>query len=364
MTDETRPTPARFVPRLAVVGEDAAVGDLLDEFPGRFTLEVCDTGEVLDSLLVAASVDLVLVDARRKLPASSVSDVLRREQMIDFLVVGTPPDRRTLPSWMRSHACPWPSERSGFYRLVMASSRKAQLERKLHRIESDNARLQTEARLGRALATALHEINNPLDAAQRFARLARQSTEEETTTKHIDSALLGLERIAEQVHAVQRDARRAATELREDELRDILREAVVISGVGSSLRLSMSLAEDLPRVPRALVGVLVNLLANARRASTDGGRVEIKAQRRGDHLEIDVTDDGEGFGDLFAEELFEPYFTTHAGRGGIGLGLPSSRVAVEQLGGSLTATSPGVDRGATFTICIPCPTEHRSEERT
>jgi signal transduction histidine kinase len=70
-----------------------------------------------------------------------------------------------------------------------------------------------------------------------------------------------------------------------------------------------------------------------------------------------MRDTGVGFDQKFATEMFEPFTQAEQSvdrpKGGLGLGLAiASRLATLQ-GGSLTAVSPGLQQGATFTLQLP-----------
>jgi signal transduction histidine kinase len=57
-----------------------------------------------------------------------------------------------------------------------------------------------------------------------------------------------------------------------------------------------------------------------------------------------------------AKQVFEPFFTTKAPGSGYGLGLAVCQRIVDESGGSIEVTS-GSDRGACFTVTLPCFTE-------
>jgi signal transduction histidine kinase len=54
-----------------------------------------------------------------------------------------------------------------------------------------------------------------------------------------------------------------------------------------------------------------------------------------------------------AQRLFAPFVRGHPGYPGLGLGLSLARSIVELHGGELGGSSPGVGRGAAFTIRLP-----------
>lgn len=102
--------------------------------------------------------------------------------------------------------------------------------------------------------------------------------------------------------------------------------------------------------------ILVNLIRNAKYALDDAKRPDkvltIKLGKNGgDHIKIQVIDNGVGIPPENLTRIFRHGFTTRST--GHGFGLHSSAIAIKELGGSLTAHSDGVGKGATFTLLLP-----------
>ena len=69
-------------------------------------------------------------------------------------------------------------------------------------------------------------------------------------------------------------------------------------------------------------------------------------------VQVELADDGCGMSPAVAERAFEPFFTTRASEGGIGLGLSTCRDLVTELDGSIQLSSQeGV--GTNVTVRIP-----------
>jgi two-component system, sensor histidine kinase len=70
-----------------------------------------------------------------------------------------------------------------------------------------------------------------------------------------------------------------------------------------------------------------------------------------------VRDDGMGMEEPMLAEVFEPFVQSERGlsrsEGGMGLGLTLVKALVELHGGSVSASSAGVDRGSEFVVRIP-----------
>jgi signal transduction histidine kinase len=127
------------------------------------------------------------------------------------------------------------------------------------------------------------------------------------------------------------------------------------------IALEVSLDDDLPAVVAdriQLQQVLINLLVNASEAMR-----EVPLERRHlamraihdvaeghDWVLVTVADGGVGLGEIDADRLFDPFYTTKPG--GLGMGLSISRSIVESHGGRLWATS-NPHHGATFHLALP-----------
>lgn len=115
-------------------------------------------------------------------------------------------------------------------------------------------------------------------------------------------------------------------------------------------------AEGRYRVDRsAVLQILGNLLQNALTATKDrpDGRVVLHAATSDDgrRLRIQVVDNGIGIAADRITAIFSPGNSTRPGS--LGIGLHSAANTATRLGGVLTASSPGEQQGATFTLDLP-----------
>lgn len=103
--------------------------------------------------------------------------------------------------------------------------------------------------------------------------------------------------------------------------------------------------------------VIWNLLSNAVKFTPKGGRVQVRLERINSHVEIIVSDTGQGINPDFLPYLFERFTqadsSTTRAYTGLGLGLALVRHLVELHGGTVLAQSPGKGQGATFTVKLP-----------
>jgi two-component system, OmpR family, sensor histidine kinase KdpD len=102
--------------------------------------------------------------------------------------------------------------------------------------------------------------------------------------------------------------------------------------------------------------VLFNLLDNAAKYSPVGGRIDIRASRDGELVEIEVVDEGPGIPAADLERIFDKFYRVQAQdrrRAGTGLGLAICRGFVEALGGWISARNRRDRSGAVLTIRMP-----------
>jgi signal transduction histidine kinase len=114
----------------------------------------------------------------------------------------------------------------------------------------------------------------------------------------------------------------------------------------------------LVEVDPELVGRAVdNLVRNALKYSPGRSEVWLSVRSEGDSAVLEVRDEGMGLREEDIAQLFKKYgrlVPQKAGTmEGIGLGLYLTRLLVEAHGGTISAASPGLGKGATFTIRLP-----------
>jgi two-component system phosphate regulon sensor histidine kinase PhoR len=101
--------------------------------------------------------------------------------------------------------------------------------------------------------------------------------------------------------------------------------------------------------------VVINLVHNAIKFTPPAGKVEVSVERRGDFAAIVVADTGVGLAPSEVPRLFERFYKADRSRAtsGTGLGLAIVKHLVQAHRGRITAESPGVGQGATFTVLLP-----------
>jgi PAS domain S-box-containing protein len=109
--------------------------------------------------------------------------------------------------------------------------------------------------------------------------------------------------------------------------------------------------------PARLQQIVWNLLSNAVKFTPQGGRIRVELLRRSSHVEIAVTDSGEGINAEFLPFVFDRFRQADASikrrHGGLGLGLAIVRHLAELHGGSVSAHSDGEGHGARFAVQLP-----------
>ncbi len=213
-----------------------------------------------------------------------------------------------------------------------------------------------------------HELRNPLAPMRTaLAVLAHAEPGGKHATKSIEVIARQLDHLVQIVDDLLDVARieRGKLELRPEplELGTIIEQALddhLPTFEANGIRLERSL-EDEPFWIHAdrtrIVQVVTNLLGNAAKFTPSGGRVEVTLRRHGGRATCTVRDDGIGIAPAMLHRIFEPFVQEAQElartRGGLGLGLATVKALVELQGGSVTASSEGIGRGALFEVTLP-----------
>jgi K+-sensing histidine kinase KdpD len=211
------------------------------------------------------------------------------------------------------------------------------------------------------LAQVEHELKTPLTIIVGMARtleLEWRTMTEEERTHFLSTVTWNAGILTEKIENLLVEAR---SEVR---ARSLVPEEVELGQVLTSTARAFDaahprhrvLAEDWEEVtvvadPAALHQVLGLLLDNAVSFSPRGGTIRLVAQRVGEKVVIELTDEGMGVPDGI--DIFAPFQRgPEAVSPGVGLGLHIARNLVEAMGGLVEARR-NPDRGSTFVITLP-----------
>jgi signal transduction histidine kinase len=109
--------------------------------------------------------------------------------------------------------------------------------------------------------------------------------------------------------------------------------------------------------PHRLQQVFWHLISNAIKFTPRGGLALVTLRSEGPDCEIAVTDTGTGIASEVLPFVFDRFWKADTSPeqrfSGLGLGLALAKRLVELHGGTVTATSAGINQGSTFTVVLP-----------
>jgi signal transduction histidine kinase len=219
------------------------------------------------------------------------------------------------------------------------------------------------------LASMSHELRTPLNAIIGFSEVLLAKLFGELNAKQDDylkdihtsgKHLLNL--INDVLDLSKVEAGRMDLELSRFDLPTALADAMTLireRATKHGIELALDVEPGLGTIEadeRKFKQILLNLLSNAVKFTPDGGRVEVKASRAQDAVQIAVSDTGIGIAPADQEAVFEEFRQVGVDymskQEGTGLGLALTRRFVELHGGRIWLTSE-VGKGSTFYFTIP-----------
>lgn len=239
-------------------------------------------------------------------------------------------------------------------------------------------RLNSEARRkDEFIATLAHELRNPLAPLRTGLEILKRDPAGEPAVKAremMNRQLSHMVRLIEDLLDVSRISL-GKLELR---IEKITLESIIESALehsrpaieGAHHELSIKLVKEevvLPGDLARLSQVVANLLVNAAKYTTPGGKISVVTGVDDGHVTIQVSDSGIGIpvdklGDIF-EMFSQVYSPLDRTQGGLGIGLALVRRLVQMHHGEVYAESPGPGLGSTFTVRLPREMKEVMRER-
>ena len=230
--------------------------------------------------------------------------------------------------------------------------------------QSDYARMEAARR--DFVANVSHELKTPVGAMALLAEALLASADDaDTVRRFAEKVLIEANRLGDMVAELIELSRLQGAErlpnVADVEVDSIVSEAISRHKVAAE-NADIEVRTDAPSRlmvlgdQTLLVTALANLVSNAIAYSPRGSLVSISRRRRGDNIEIAVTDRGIGIALEDQERVFERFFRGDKARsratGGSGLGLAIVKHVAANHNGSIGVWSkPGT--GSTFTLSIP-----------
>jgi len=238
-------------------------------------------------------------------------------------------------------------------------------EHELRETAEDANRLKDEF-----LAIMSHELRNPLNVILGYAELLLRM-EEIKSAPHLQRMADAVKRNAVAQSKLIRDLldlsrlRSGKLELNRETVTPVASienaiETVRIDADGKGVEIKVEPPDDVLFVqadPVRLEQIIWNLLNNSVKFTPRGGCIVVRLEEENDEIVLTVSDNGQGIDSSFLPHIFEIFRQADPGTSrsqqGMGIGLAVVQQLVELHGGSVSAYSEGVGKGATFTIRLP-----------
>ena len=220
------------------------------------------------------------------------------------------------------------------------------------------------------LAVLSHELRTPLNAVYGWARVLqagriRGEAAERALATIVRNADAQVQLIDDLLDVSRVVSGKMRLDVRPVDLVAVIEgavDAVRPASAAKSIRLQTVLdprAGPITGDPARLQQVVWNLVMNAVKFTPKEGRVQVHLQRVNSHVEIVVSDTGQGIAPDVLPFVFDRFIQADSsstrGHGGLGIGLALVKHLVELHGGRVTAQSPGEGSGATFIVRLPLP---------
>jgi PAS domain S-box-containing protein len=222
-----------------------------------------------------------------------------------------------------------------------------------------------------------HELRNPLAPVRNGLQILRHSTPAadrvSTIIDMMDRQIGHMVRLIDDLLDISRiTSGKIALRREKVDLREVVQQAMEaarpdIGDKGQRLEAGMPQTAVTAYVdPLRIAQVVSNLLNNASKFSERGQRIWLTLERHAEHAAIRVRDEGAGVPRDKLEEIFEIFVQVDPSferrRSGLGIGLTLVKSLVELHGGSVSASSAGAGKGATFDVRLPVIAPERAPD--
>ncbi len=227
--------------------------------------------------------------------------------------------------------------------------------------ETQQQLLQSEklAAMGRLTSQIAHELNNPIYGIMNTLELLKSEIPDNSKRRRIlDMSLSETERVSEMLSNMLSFSKPKEEERRGVDINKLLENIMLFFEkqlLESNIEIKTDFDPDLHHIqasPNQIRQVILNIIANARDAMPDGGKLTVETVNKNVLIIINIIDTGIGIPDEIKDKIFDAFFTTKHKVKGVGLGLSVCYGIVKDHGGDILVKSD-VGKGSTFSVILP-----------
>ena len=227
----------------------------------------------------------------------------------------------------------------------------------LQRVKNQLVQTEKLASMGRLLAGAAHEINNPLTAILGYSDLLSSTATEPQARSMGEKIAQQARRTKMLVEDLLKFSQETPTQRSANDVHVLVNNAIKIANLDATnpVTIEVSSRNGLPPVvvdAGQILQVFVHLIRNAAEAMRDSQvrKLQISTRSGNDQVQIEFADSGSGVKD--PNLVFDPFYTTKSPGKGTGLGLSACYGIVQKHGGQITCQNRP-QGGAVFTVILP-----------
>jgi signal transduction histidine kinase len=227
----------------------------------------------------------------------------------------------------------------------------------LQKLQSQLVQSEKLASIGRFVAGAAHEINNPLTAILGYSELLADHDDiHEEHRNMADKIREQARRTRSLVQNLITFAKQSPAQRAQLDINNVIGKALALRGADlkyKGIELRCELQQELPRIDgdeNHLLQVCNHILQNAVDAlEAKGGIISVRTELKEGEIALTFSDNGPGI--LDPEKIFDPFYTTKAPGKGTGLGLSACYGIIQEHRGRISCENIA-EGGARFIIVL------------
>ncbi|WP_028986377.1 PAS domain-containing sensor histidine kinase [Thermicanus aegyptius] len=230
--------------------------------------------------------------------------------------------------------------------------------------------------LGMMASGFAHEVNNPLASISAYAEDLKERLESEgegaissqEVGRYLGIIQQNVARCKKIIDSLLHFSRKSSLEQGEVDLEELIQESLLLMGhVLKRKEIKVvNRVEEVPLLqgdPLQIQQVFMNIFQNAVDAMEPGKKLLLQSDLDGEHLKIQVIDEGTGMSEEEMSRAFDPFYTTKPVGKGTGLGLYIAYQVMKKMGGEIRLASKKGE-GTTVTLLFPLFKSGEKEEGT